>query len=97
MADLQSPATTIAATNAAQRLSETDATPYAAICLVNRKGNSGSINAGGPQVLNGAGGKQLDQGDDFWFGPAPGLQWRLTEIYVAGTSGDAVDTICKPW
>ena len=95
MADFKSPSHALVGTDA-QPLSTTDTTGYAAICVINRKGNSGSMQCGGADITNDTGGKSLDQGDDFWF-CIPGRAIRLTEIYVAGTNGDDVDTICVPY
>lgn len=97
---VKSPSHTFATTGP-EPLSTTDSTPYAAICVISRKEptqNAGVIRVGGNDITATEGGKDLGApGDAFWFGPAPGLSWKLTELFGAGSVGDVVDTICKQW
>jgi len=96
---IKSPSHTFATTNP-EPLSITDSTPYAAICVISRKEptpNTGVVRVGGDDISASEGGKDLDVGGAFWFGPAEGLSWTLTELYGVGAVGDTVDTICKKW
>jgi hypothetical protein len=93
MASTTSPSHALASTNAEQ-LSTTDDTPYAAIYVESRTGNSADVHTGGPEVTPTAGGHLMKPEGGFWFGPASNIVYRLTQIYAAGANGDIIDTIC---
>jgi hypothetical protein len=73
-----------------------DATQFAGILVVNRKGNAGTMHVGGPEVTATTGGKDIDPSDGYLVQHPRGLPVRLTDVFVAGAVGDWVDTICYP-
>lgn len=92
---MKSPSHQFATTNP-EPLSSSDATPYAAICVIARSGNAAGLRFGGDDITSSGGGKSLDAGDAFWIAiPQPGVPVYLTEIFAVGSVGDVVDTICK--
>lgn len=100
MADCESPSITIRTSNEAQRLSDTDDRPWASILVRRRSSSNGEAHVGGKEVTTTTGGQPIGGSDGdagYYFAPASGLQWRLTQIYIAGTASDVFDTICKAW
>lgn len=101
---MRSPTYTLQASNAAEALSATDHSPWAAICVIAHEDNTAPVWIGGEDIAEGADftavgdkGKRLNPDEAFWFGPAPNLQWLLTEIKAIGTANDQIKTICKRW
>jgi hypothetical protein len=83
-------------TTAAELLSETDTTAYAAVCVVWRPSNSASFQFDTyPPSSNAEGGGGITIGPSnvpSFFIPVPGV--RLSGLYAAGAIGDVVDLIC---
>lgn len=88
-----SPSHALASSNA-ERFSSSDKTVYAAVAIYNRATNAHNMQVGGPEITNTTGGVTLVPGSGFLFQPAGGV--RLSDIYVAGTSGDVADSIIYP-
>lgn len=68
---------------------------YFAVFIKNPKSNTSTIRFGGPEITSTTGGEEIDRGDGFWISIA-GRLVRLNEMWVCGTPGETVDTICVP-
>lgn len=88
-----SPSHTLASSRA-EAFSTTDKTLYAAVVIYNRAANTHSMQVGGPEITATTGGVTLVPGSGFLFQPSGGV--RLSDLYIAGTSGDIADSILYP-
>jgi hypothetical protein len=84
-----SPSHTIASGNA-ERFSD-DPNTYSAVAIFNRATNAHNMQVGGPEITPTTGGVTIAPNSGYLFQSAGGN--RLSDIYVAGTSGDVADSI----
>jgi hypothetical protein len=84
-----SPSHTLASSNA-EKFS-TDTTVYSSIAIFNRATNGHNMQVGGPEITASAGGVTIAPNSGYLFQSTGGN--RLSDIFVAGTSGEVADSI----